>query len=530
MPNRLRRHLELFSDPTLSASLRGIRFGLEREALRVDELGLPAKTPHPATLGSALTHPHITTDFSEAMLELITEPFESPETTLRQLQELLAVSCTALVPDEVLWGASMPCCPAEEHDIALADYGSSSSGRMKRLYRSGLSHRYGRSRQIIAGLHFNFSLSEAFWKRYHQLVGRRESLRELGDSTWFHTLRNCHRWGWLLAYLFGASPVVPPSFPRPHGAGLRRLSCGDYSSPGATSLRLSRVGYYSAAQRRHLLTRMDNVDSYAHSLRSAIIEPFPDYAAIDQSPAGEPQQLNTGLLQVENEYYGPARPKRTAIPGTPPLCTLAQDGVEYLELRCLDLNPRSALGIDNDQILFLSTFLLYCLAADGSRHSMRRNQRNMERTAHSGRRRGLLLEDGTRQHNLRDWGVQVIDGISTVAQQLDAAHGGDHHQRSCERQRRKLVAPEHTPAAQLLQDMEESGESFQALIYARSVRQRNELSTILTPRKQQHYQALAQHSQRRQQDLERAPHSKDFKAYLHNYFDQYRQLPATPAP
>ena len=344
MSKRLRQHLELLSDSQLSASLRGIRFGLEREALRVDEAGLPAKTPHPEALGAPLTHPRITTDFAEALLELITDPFEAPEAALEQLREMLAVSCDALAPGEALWVASMPGCPADERDIALAHYGTSSSGRMKALYRSGLSHRYGRCRQIIAGLHFNFSLPDAFWQRYHTLLGGRQPMRGLRDATWFHTMRNCRRWSWLLAYLFGASPVVPPSFPRPRGAGLRRLASGDFGTPGATSLRLGCAGYYSAVQRRHLLVRMDHLDGYVHSLQRAIIDPFPAYAAIGLSPTGEPRQLGTGLLQVENEYYGPARPKRATAPGTPPLRALAKDGVEYLELRCLDLDPKFAAG------------------------------------------------------------------------------------------------------------------------------------------------------------------------------------------
>ncbi len=524
MSNRLRRYLELLADPQLNASLHGIRFGLEREALRVDAESLPAKTPHPEMLGAPLTHPRITTDFSEALLELVTEPHRSPEAALKQLRDMFAVSCDALAPGEALWAASMPHCPNDERDIALAHYGTSASAQMKTLYRAGLSHRYGCRRQIIAGLHFNFSLPDNFWQRYHALLGEHCPLRELRDDAWFHILRNCHRWSWLLAYLFGASPVMPPSFPRQRGIGLRRLAHDDYGTPGATSLRLSRAGYYSTAQHRHLLARMDRLDSYVNSLRHAIIDPFPAYAAIDRTASGKPQQLSASLLQVENEYYGSARPKCAASQGTPPLCALAQGGVEYLELRCLDLDPGSPLGVDGPQMRFLSSFLLYCLAADGSRHSMRRDQRNLERTARGGRRRGLSLEDGTRRVSLRDWGLRILDDIELCARQLDTAHGGDAHQHSCAQQRRKLEAPEHTPAALLLRDMEEAGTNFVTLIAGRSAHWCHTLAAALTPQLRRRYHALAQDSKKQLRHLESTPFAGGLEAYLQQYFEQYRQL------
>ena len=152
-------------------ALAGIRRGIEKEGLRVRPDGSLADTPHPAGLGSALTHERITTDFSESQLELITGVHGGIDGCLRELTEIHQVVYRAL-GDELLWSSSMPCrLPADEL-IPLGRYGSSNVGRAKTVYRNGLAHRYGRRMQTISGIHYNFSLPEAAWPELQRADAR----------------------------------------------------------------------------------------------------------------------------------------------------------------------------------------------------------------------------------------------------------------------------------------------------------------------------------------------------------------------
>ena len=136
--------------------------GIEKESLRISKDGFIAQTPHPKALGSALTHPYITTDYSEALIELITPPFADIKDTLDYLRNIHQFVYDHL-DNEMLLGASMPCGIDGDESIPIAEYGTSNIGRMKHVYRHGLWHRYGRTMQAIAGIHFNYSVPEALW-------------------------------------------------------------------------------------------------------------------------------------------------------------------------------------------------------------------------------------------------------------------------------------------------------------------------------------------------------------------------------
>src|SRR5678815_2556183 len=242
-----------------AAAVAAMRRGIEKESLRTRPDGSLATTPHPAALGSTLTHPHITTDFSESQLELITVPQRSVDAMLEELTFIHQVVYRALNEgnrDEILWCASMPCQLPPDDAIPLGRYGSSNVGRAKTVYRLGLAHRYGRRMQAISGIHYNFSLPGVTSDGYFALI------------------RNFRRRSWLLLYLFGASPAVCSSFVagRPHE--LTELAPGTHYAPHATSLRMGRLGYQSDAQ-TSLLVSYNNLDDYTASLYDCLLYTSP---------------------------------------------------------------------------------------------------------------------------------------------------------------------------------------------------------------------------------------------------------------
>jgi len=290
---------------TLSpAVLKGIRRGIEKESLRVRPEGGLAMTSHPPALGSALTHPHITTDFSESQLELITGVHAGVESCLEELTRIHQVAYRAL-GDEMMWCASMPCGLPADDVIPIGRYGRSNVGRMKTVYRTGLSHRYGRRMQMISGIHYNFSLPDGIWP-----------IPDIGEpnEAYFALIRNFRRNAWLLFYLFGASPAVCSSFVEGRKHELRELAGSTFHLPYATSLRMGRLGYQSDAQST-LAVSYNNLENYGASLFDALTRSYPPYEAIGIRDGDDYRQLATSLLQIENEFYGKIRAKRVIRPG-----------------------------------------------------------------------------------------------------------------------------------------------------------------------------------------------------------------------
>ena len=374
--------------------LTGIRRGIEKESLRTRPDGALALTPHPAALGSALTHPHITTDFSESQLELITGVHGSVESCLEELRQIHQFVYRS-IGDEMLWVGSMPCGLPSDETIPIGRYGSSNVGRAKSVYRAGLGHRYGRRMQTISGIHYNWSMPG------------------VTSDDYFALIRNFRRHSFLLLLLFGASPAVCSSFVSGRRHGLQKLEGGTLGLPYATSLRMGRLGYQADAQAM-LAVSYNSLDRYAASLYDALTHPYPDYEAIGiQNASGEYNQLATTLLQIENEFYGAIRPKRVTRPGERPLHALRDRGVEYVEVRCMDLDPFMPIGIAAPTARFLDMFLLHCLLAESppdTPQEIAALVRNQERVCAAGREPGLRLERGDRKVALTDWSGQILGG------------------------------------------------------------------------------------------------------------------------
>ncbi|WKE66464.1 glutamate--cysteine ligase [Gallaecimonas kandeliae] len=448
MLNQLQRRLDALAAqnalPLLFHPLRGV----EREALRITADGQMAMTPHPRALGSTLTHEFITTDFAENLLEFITPVTASAEELMASLSDIHVFSLKHL-DGESLWPLSMPCYVADPDKVPLAYYGTSNIGRMKRVYREGLKNRYGAIMQLIAGVHYNFSLPEAIWAHWPE-----------GDasSAYMGLLRNYRRLVWVLPYLFGASPALCGSFlcGKEHHLPFERLGKTLYL-PHATSLRLSDLGYTSSAQ-AGLRIDHNSIGHYIRDLREVIATPSSDFAKIGVKVDGQYRQLNANLLQIENELYAPIRPKRVTLSGEKPTDALERGGVQYVEVRALDVDPFSPLGLSVDTARFMDVFLLSCLLLDApvlDDVQWSENLKNFQATVLEGRKPGLMLSRQGQAVAMVDWFAELMPVWQRIAEGLDAQQGGDSYQQSLAVQAAKVADPSLTPSARVLAALSE---------------------------------------------------------------------------
>ena len=488
-----------------SERLRGIRRGIEKESLRALPSGSLALTPHPAALGSALTHPHITTDYSESQLELITGVHAGVDACLDELTQVHQFTYRAMreLGDEMLWVSSMPCGLPTDETIPLGRYGSSNVGRAKSVYRMGLGHRYGRRMQTISGIHYNWSLPGVDSEGYFALI------------------RNFRRHAFLLLTLFGASPALCKTFVEGRQHELLPLGEGSMYMPHGTSLRMGRLGYQSDAQAT-LAVSYNSLEGYAASLHEALTRPYPAYETVGiRNPGGDYNQLSTTLLQIENVFYGTIRPKRVIFPGERPLHALRERGVEYVEVRLMDLDPFEPIGINADTLRFLDVFLLHCLHSDSPPDTpaeIEDLKRNQHQTAARGREPGLLLKRAGQDITLVEWGQQVLAECAPIAAALDAAHGTQAYSQAVAQAVTKLAQPDTLPSARVLQAIRgEHGDSFTSFIRAQSLDTRERLLALPWSDEQQaHFERLSAESlaeQKRIEDNDSLP----FEIYRERY-------------
>ncbi len=510
----------LQADP---GALRGLMRGVEKESLRVAPDGSLSQLPHPQALGSPLTHGAITTDFSESQLELITGVHDSAAGCLTELTDVHRF-VYANLGEELLWPSSMPCIVGEDDDIPVGRYGSSNIGRTKTIYRLGLGLRYGRLMQTISGIHYNFSLPDALWTTLGIT-----SQDERTDA-YFGLIRNFRRWSWLLIYLFGASPAVCRSFTRHLEHTLQPFDEGSQHLPFATSLRMGPLGYQSSAQ-SVLHISYNSLNEYANSMVEALTMQYPAYVAHGVKQGGEYgeyHQLNTAVLQIENEFYGTIRPKRRTYSGERPVTALRERGVEYVEVRCLDLNPFLPVGLDEQQIHFLDTFLLLCLLANSDADSpaeFARMAENQLAVVERGRDPQLQIVNERQQAvSPTQWGVQLLDQCAGIAALMDINEAGTPYRDAVEAQRAKLEDPELTPSAQILAAMRERHVPFFRFSMDQGFAHRQHFESLpLTAAEQQRFAQEVADSHAAQADIEAAD-ELDFDGFL----EQYLAIPAAP--
>ena len=507
-----------------ASALRGGLVGLEREALRVRPDGTVAQTPHPATLGAPLTHRSITTDFSEALLEFVTPPFADLTETLAFLDDVHRF-VHARLDGELLWPTSMPCLITSDESIPIARFGSSNVGRMKHAYRQGLSRRYGRAMQIIAGVHFNYSANPALWPAREELLQGGSGGADPSAGC-FALLRNFQRLSWVIPYLFGSSPAVCKSFLRERAAGIEEFDSNTWQRPHATSLRLSDIGYRNVNQREFELS-FNSLQEYADSLNRATRMPFAGYERFGVKVDGEYVQLNANLLQIENESYGLIRPKQIAHTGERPTHALRRRGVRYVEVRALDIDPFEPLGVSGSTLRFVEALLLLCLLDDSppiDAAEAREIEQNKRLVIDHGREPGLTLCSGGRSLRLSDWLGQLLAAMRPLCQLLDEGRAdGAPYVDAVELQVPLAIDPTLTPSARVLAEMRDRGEAFFhfALRHART--QASAMRSLPTPRAAEEELVEEARRSHAQQAAIEAADTIDFDEYLRRYF-------AAPAP
>jgi glutamate--cysteine ligase len=498
--------------------------GLEKESLRLASNGFISQTQHPHALGSALTHPAITTDYSEALIELITPPFVDVKDTLNYLTQVHQFVYEHL-DGEILLGTSMPCGIDGDDSIRIAEYGSSNVGRMKHIYRHGLWHRYGRTMQAIAGIHFNYSVPEALWSALHEQEHSPLSLEQFTNDGYFGLIRNFQRVGWLILYLFGASPAICKNFFKSRPALMKQFDEFDNGTlyhPYSTSLRMSDIGYKSNNQ-ASLNIDYNSLDGYVDSLGKAITTPYPDYEKIGTVVDGDYRQLNCNILQIENEFYSIIRPKQIAKSCEKPTLALKRRGVRYVEMRSLDLDIFNPIGVDEGKLRFIEALLLTCLLADSPAMSAAEhkiNNANQLAVANEGRKPDLILNRNGENITLSDWANDILQAMQPVCVVLDADAANKPYSAALAEQCLVVDDANLTASARMLAAMREQQQPFARFAFNTSAEharyfQHQHLDDETTAQ----FVAMATASHAKQQIIEDQP-QRPFAEFLQRYFDQ----------
>ncbi|HKZ72668.1 MAG TPA: glutamate--cysteine ligase [Steroidobacteraceae bacterium] len=500
--------------------LQGGRKGVEKESLRVTPDARIAQTPHPRALGSPLTNEHITTDYSEALIELVTPTFATSWELLQYLLDLHQFVYRHL-GNELLWATSMPCAIERDEDIPIAQYGTSNVAKMKTVYRKGLGIRYGRMMQAISGVHFNYSFPLPFWEAFANIRESRDAGQAFISSSYFDLLRNYRRYGWIVLYLFGVSPAVCKSFLRGRTANFQDLDRGTLYLPHATSLRMSDIGYRNRNQ-SGLSVSVNSVEEYVRDLTRAITTPHPPYEALGVKVDGEWRQLNANILQIENEYYSFIRPKRVARSGERPTRALTRAGVEYVEVRALDVSAFDPVGVNQNKMRFLEAFLALCLFKDsppiGAAEQIALDENHLT-VARRGREPGLVLQREGRSVPMLDWARELVDSMQGICEVLDSGDPGRPYSQALAAQAAKIEDVRLTPSARLMAEMQSTGESFFDLALRMSATHKSYFLDLYTPNRERLAELAmdAEESLRRQREIEAADR-ETFEEYLARYF------------
>ena len=501
-------------------TLTGMLRGIEKEGLRMTPQGSIAASPHPSKLGSKLTHPFITTDYAESLLELITEPKSSAKQALQMLRDLHVVVQQSLENGELFWPLSMPCMLSDDDEsIALADYGTSNAGRLKTLYRHGLGIRYGRRMQTIAGLHYNLSFGDNLFIAWQQADKDTRSLTDFKNEKYLGLIRNFKRLNSLVLYLLGASPVVCACFLSGRHHHLQKMNDSTYYLPKATSLRMGKLGYQNSVQ-DDLDIRYNSLEEYVTGLQQAIYTPHQSFTKLGvDDENGHPIQINDHILQIENEYYSPIRPKQITKAEENPSDALKNRGIAYIEFRAIDLDPYSDIGISLTTACFMEILALYCLFSQSPELLPAEETwlaQNQETIVNRGREKDIYIHTATGEQALSTWLVYHIEQMQPFAKLLDEVYGSNDYLTALGLMLGRAKNPDFTLSAQVLADTQRLGGAWQfgkALAQQHATQLRHE---ILSEEQQQRYDQLAQASIAEQQRIEEQD-SQSFYDYVQRY-------------
>ena len=501
--------------------------GVEKESLRVAADGTLARTSHPEALGSALTHPYITTDFSEALLEFVTPPLVNSAQAIEFLEDIHRY-VYANIGEELLWCASMPCIVRGKTNIPLAYYGSSNIGRMKTIYRKGLGYRYGRFMQVIAGVHFNYSLGDPFWEWYSRYLGNTKPLQDFRSKHYMGLIRNFLRLAWTIPYLFGTSPAICKTFAAGNAHNLERFDDSTLFAPYATSLRMGDIGYQNNQEAKiGVKACYDNVAQYVSSLWRAVNTEYAPYRHISVKKDGEHLQLNANILQIENEYYTTMRPKPQSAGSDMPLAALKRKGVHYVELRSLDVDIFQNAGVSTKQLCFIEALMLFCLLNDSPVIEVDQWQTidgNEIKVAHQGRCPNLELNDLGESRKLKEWGMALCEQMQSVCGLLDEQCATTVYGSALQEQMEKFHNPAMCPSALLLEEMRENRESFVDLVRRYAIKRKNYFrQDTMDEERLKQFEKITQNSIIEQERLETTD-DLSLDEYIASYYAQLGDL------
>lgn len=462
--------INMFTDENLSKLLTKGRFGIEREAQRITSEGNLALTSHPTAFGDKAENPRITTDFAESQIEMITPPLESVEEVLNELNSIHNEVADG-IGKEMLWPFSMPPRLPEEDDIPVAKFADSEYGKYLNTYRNGLVLRYGKKMQMISGLHYNFSFSDEMLDFLYNNYGEGKLRRDFTDELYFSLIRNFLRYRWLLIYLFGSSPLCDSTYDSVIDKEISQIQkcCPNLVSTfcnmdrNATSLRVSRFGYTDSINPRQNIY-FNSMEEYSGKLRHLISTRSKIHSKHGTFRNGFQIQLNGNILQKESEFYSPIRPKQNIGIGETQLSALEKRGIKYIEVRILDINPFSKLGISLEQMHFMQVFMLFCLFEQSDFI----NEKSFSQISSNHHLAALFGRDETLKLNkydigeipLKTWGSELFIKLRQIASLMDLEIKDGRYFRSVENEFVKLNDISRLPSEIMFREMKEQNYDF----------------------------------------------------------------------
>lgn len=347
------------------------RFGIEREGQRVDLAGNLAKTDHPAIFGDRSYHPYIQTDFSETQTEMITPVTDSIPELFQYLAAVYDVTARSIPKEEMIWPLSMPpALPEKDEEIIIAKLKNFEDV----LYRRYLAKEYGKRKQMVSGIHFNFEFGDELLRTLFSHQEEFQDFSEFKTELYLKTARNFMRYRWMITYLFGASPMSEKNY----------FLDESHPQEPVRSIRNSALGY----------TNHPNVKV--------------SYASMKQYLADIERMIEEGKLSEEKEFYTPLRFRSGK-----KVADLATTGVRYIELRNIDLNPYARLGINPEQVRFLQLFLMYMLWTEEKEDC---DQWVAEGTTRNNK---VALEQPSDQTEFHQEGREILEGMKQMLVELD---------------------------------------------------------------------------------------------------------------
>lgn len=376
---------ELVKQHDLGNLLLSGNFGLEKENLRTDLNGNLALTPHPSIFGDKAKHPYITTDFAEAQVEMVTPIFSTTTETLKFMESLHDLVSLEL-REEVLWPYSLP--PVLPEDDDLIKEAQFTDPEITE-YREYLAHKYGKRKQLLSGVHFNFSFSDKFLNLMYCANPDNLSYREFRDQVYLKVARYYLKYCWLSIYLTGSNSVAHDSYLSCCSGEIDKITEDSYEFRGASSFRNGVSGYRNL---EHFYVSYNSLYEYIADIKSAIVD---------------------GHIIAAKEYYSQLRLKGSSKSGV--LDDLYNNGINYVEIRTLDLNPLTKVGITEDSLDLLHLMLVYSLVAPDfwmTDDEYRDANLNQILAADANRNQPIMLHDhhgGKRE--LREWGDKVLTHV-----------------------------------------------------------------------------------------------------------------------